>query len=382
MNAEHPHLPGQSPFIPERNTDRASSADGPALTVVFVNSTHKWGGVKTWCLDIGDAMRGMGHRVWIVGRAGAFLDKAASRGLATLPVHFGPDFNPFAILKFLAFFLRVRPDFVVVNVSKDVRTAGTAARMLGIPLIHRIGAPKDMNDGWKTRLTQRLLGMRLLACSKFVRNRMRKRIPVLARADFAAIHPGVRIPEGPTPPSRSPRVILASSQLNPDKGHGELLDALARLRDAGRDFRCIILGTGSAEAALKEQCSRLGLDGRVDWRGFVTDVPRHLHEADVFVLPTFCEPLGIALEEAMAGGLVPIARHAGGVPEIWPPELGMLCFPREMGVNGLVAALEQTLTVDDEQLAAWKNVAKEHARRTFDVDGQCRKVLAWMRQEA
>ena len=57
----------------------------------------------------------------------------------------------------------------------------------------------------------------------------------------------------------------------------------------------------------------------------------------------------------------------------------MLCFPREMGVNGLTAALEQALTVSDERLMAWKNSAKEHARRTFDVDEQCRRVLDWLR---
>ena len=350
------------------------------MKIFFVNSTHKWGGVKTWCLDMAAALRRAGHQACIFGRKGPFLEKAAERGLPARAVHFGPDFNPVLVFRFLGWFLTERPDFVVVNVSKDMRTAGVAARMLGIPVILRVGAPMDFCDTWKVRATLRLVRPRLLTCSEFVRRKMCGHIPMLEGYDFVAIHPGVEIPPSPPQHVHSPRVLIATSQLNPDKGHGELLQAMADLRAKGFGFRCIILGTGRSEVELKAQCTALGLDDVVEWRGFVKNVTEHLREADIFILPTFCEPLGIALEEAMAAGLVPVARRAGGVPEIWPEALRELCFSPGKRVAGLTEALERVLSLPDDMLLSWKEEAWRHAAKSFSVDDQCRKMLAWLRR--
>ena len=348
------------------------------MRIAFVNSTRKWGGVKTWCLDMGEALQRQGHSVWIYGRTGEFIERARRRGIEACGVDFGLDFNPRLMLRLGRDFRRHRVDRVVVNVGKDLRSAGVVARMLGIPLVQHLGAPGDLRDTVKTRMAQRWLRPRLLACSEFVRAELLRRVPVLAGSDFVALHPGTTLGPKPQHVQRAQRVILSASRLDADKGHFELLDALAKLEAAGVAFRCVILGTGTEAESLRARALALGLDERITWAGFQSDVRPFLRQADLFVLPSRCEPLGIVLQEAMAHGLVPVARRAGGVPEIWPPELEALLYAPDRGVEGLRHALGLVFAIDDAELQRWKLAAWKHARRTFDLEIQSRRFAEWM----
>ena len=79
--------------------------------------------------------------------------------------------------------------------------------------------------------------------------------------------------------------------------------ALKKVREQGVDFRCIVVGTGPDEQLVKEQCSSMGLDDITTFTGHVSNVQEQLGKGDIYVLPSYCEALGIALEEAMAQGL-------------------------------------------------------------------------------
>lgn len=351
------------------------------MNVVFVNSTRKWGGVKTWCLNLARRLDEAGHRAWIFGRPGPFVDKALAMGLRARPFRFGPDYNPLAIAAFAAFFRRRAVDAVVVNVGKDMRTAGLAARLLGIPVVHRIGAPGDLSDSWQIRLTQRLVAPRLLCCSEFVKAGLRQAVPLMRRCEVEAIHPGTPVQDRPTATTDGPPLIIATSQLNEDKRHEDLLRALARLKDEGLEFRGRIVGTGRLEEWLKGLTRDLGLDDRVSFAGFTTDVAAELRRADIFVLPTWCEPLGIALEEAMAHGLVPVARNAGGAPEIWPPDLRDLLVPQDSGADGFRAVLGRLLALSPDELAGLKRAAHAHARVAVNDRLQAEAFIRWLQAD-
>ena len=61
------------------------------MRICFVNSTRKWGGVKSWTLDVCQGLAGRGHDVSIIARPGSFVDKAVSLGIQAKAVSFGPD---------------------------------------------------------------------------------------------------------------------------------------------------------------------------------------------------------------------------------------------------------------------------------------------------
>ncbi|WP_272701273.1 glycosyltransferase [Desulfovibrio sp. Fe33] len=348
------------------------------MNILFVNSTRKWGGVKTWCLDMAESLLRQGHKTWIVGRPGAFVEKATHLGIPAAAHSFGFDLNPLSIIFFLKYLSKHKIDVLVCNISKDLRTAGVAAKILGIPVVQHLGAPHDVVNRFKTRATQRVIGAHLIACSNFVLKSLTKSVPLFNDYDFTAIFPGTR--PNPLSPSRnhSPRTIIATSQLNRDKGHSHLLEALAGLKHKGYEFKCIIVGTGKDEQALKELCQSLGLHDEIEWTGFVTDVTAELERADIFVLPTLCEPLGIALEEAMANGLVPVARNIGGPPEIWHPDMKELLVEPQSNSAGFEKALARLLDLPDEELLAMKQAVHAHAVTTFSLDTQAQKFLNWL----
>ncbi|MGE4421169.1 MAG: glycosyltransferase [Pseudodesulfovibrio sp.] len=348
------------------------------MNILFVNSTRGWGGVKTWSIDMARALAGLGHETALVGRPGPFVDKTRKLGIKAEAHDFGFDFNPASIAFFLKLYRELETDVVICNISKGLRTAGAAARLAGIPIVHRLGSPGDVSNRLKTRLTQRLLRPGLIACSEYVRQKLLVSVPVYRDYPFEAIFPGATI--NPVPPGsvNTPRVIIATSQLNPDKNHIHLLEALAALMRDGYDFRCIIAGTGRDEAMLKQSCGDMGLNGRVEWTGFITDVAAQLRRADIFVLPTGCEPLGIALEEAMANGLVPVSRNIGGPTEIWHPGHTDLLVDPEGGGPEFRDVLARLLDMPDNDLLALKREFHAHAGRTFSLDGQAKHLAAWL----
>jgi glycosyltransferase involved in cell wall biosynthesis len=67
---------------------------------------------------------------------------------------------------------------------------------------------------------------------------------------------------------------------------------------------------------LEKQVKRLGLEGRVEFRGNQKDVRPFLLAADMFVLPSKTEGISNALLEAMAAGVACLVTPVGGNLEV------------------------------------------------------------------
>jgi glycosyltransferase involved in cell wall biosynthesis len=109
------------------------------------------------------------------------------------------------------------------------------------------------------------------------------------------------------------------------KGHTQLLEALARVRDRSNNFKLLIAGEddprttpgrGSYMAELKALTAQLGLQDRVVFTGFRRDIPQILAATDIYAMPTFEEPCAVAFLEAMAMKKAVIALDSGGTPEM------------------------------------------------------------------
>lgn len=105
-----------------------------------------------------------------------------------------------------------------------------------------------------------------------------------------------------------------------------MLESGAVLKQRGWDgFRIVFVGTGDAQPLLKKRCQELGLDHRVEFKGFVAweDVIALYRNAHVFVLPSFNEGMS-ALLEAMASGLPVIVTDGGGTKELVSEKNGLV----------------------------------------------------------
>lgn len=349
------------------------------MRLAFFNATRSWGGVKTWTLEFASALSGLGHSVTVLGRPGPFIERALSLGLDARPTEFGPDYNPVAIARFMRFFRTEGTQAVLVNVGRDLRTAGIAARLCGIPVVQRIGLPGDMKNVWKVRALHHLLRPHYLCPCRFNRDGLLQNLPFINPADTTVIH-SAKIPaDSPPAHTGNPLRIATTSQLKPDKGHTGLMIALARLKAAGHAFHWDVAGTGQSQEALHAQARSLGLSDCITWHGWTQDVRSILRRADIFALPSLSEGLPNTLLEAMAEGLVPVARNVGGIAEVWPAALPEFlvadtAVTSDEAADAFFPVLEHILAATPETVTQWKRLAWEQCVHHFSLDVQARKL--------
>lgn len=135
--------------------------------------------------------------------------------------------------------------------------------------------------------------------------------------------------------------FLTVAGLVEGKGVDILLDAIARFTARGGNALFTIVGAGPLETQLRDQCTALGLDEVVEWRGTVQReaLPHVFREADAFVLPSLHESFGVVFIEALASGIPVIATRCGGPEEFVTEDNGLLIPVGE--VESLASAMEQ-----------------------------------------
>jgi glycosyltransferase involved in cell wall biosynthesis len=170
-------------------------------------------------------------------------------------------------------------------------------------------------------------------------------------------------------PARA-RLVVVSSRLNPMKGVEYFLDAAAVLAVSYPDVRFLIVGDGANRLELEERARASGLEQRVLFTGFRTDVPELLQEATVSLLPSLSEGLSNSLLESMACGVPVVAASVGGNPEVIEHGVtGFLVPPKDSAA--LAAATARFL--DDPNMATQFGHAGR--RRVADLFSVERSVL-------
>lgn len=347
------------------------------MNIAFVNSTRKWGGVKTWCIDTAAALKELNVDSVIFGKDKRFIDRAKQRNIESYLINFGVDYNPILIYRLYSFFKKRKIKYIVANVGKDIKSAGIAAKISEIPLIVHIGSPGDISAKLENKLLHNFTKPSFICCSEYTKFGFLKNIPHVNKFKTSAIHPGTVISKHNIQTNKILKIIT-TSQLNKDKRHIDILEACKILADRKLNFSLNIVGEGSLSAELKELALKLGLANRVFFTGYVNDVAKELRAADIFILPSQCEPLGIALEEAMANGLIPIARNAGGAPEIWPGFLSSHLLPPQSRGAEFAEILTTLLHAPWQEIHALKHQVRSHASKTFSIELQTKKFLDFM----
>jgi glycosyltransferase involved in cell wall biosynthesis len=129
------------------------------------------------------------------------------------------------------------------------------------------------------------------------------------------------------PAPEVPPLILSVGRLVWEKGHEDVIRALALLRrGGGPEARLAIVGTGPEEGRLRRYAAELGLDGAVELRGGVPydAMPDLYARASCLVLaslqrPGWEEQFGMVLAEALAAGVPIAASTSGAIPEVAGP---------------------------------------------------------------
>ncbi len=114
-------------------------------------------------------------------------------------------------------------------------------------------------------------------------------------------------------------VLFSVRRLVPRMGIENLLEAVALLRDEGRQITLVIGGGGPLAGSLRAQAEALGIGGCTRFTGFIPDdeLPAYYQAADLFVLPTLAlEGFGLITLEALACGTPVIGTPVGSTAEL------------------------------------------------------------------
>ncbi|MND45026.1 D-inositol 3-phosphate glycosyltransferase [compost metagenome] len=166
------------------------------------------------------------------------------------------------------------------------------------------------------------------------------------------------------------------------KGQHVFLEAIAAMEGV----QAVIVGGAlfgqeAYEARIREQASRLGLDDRVRFLGFRSDVPELMAAMDAVAHTSIvAEPFGRVVVEAMMCGRPVVATRGGGVTEIIRDgETGLLVPPGEP--SALAAALGRVLS-DPALAERLAQKGREDVSQRFSLEETCRSVSALLEEAA
>ena len=216
-----------------------------------------------------------------------------------------------------------------------------------------------------------------------VSERTRRDAADIGVADAELVPNGVSLAEiEAVPPADEPVDLLFTGRFIPEKHPELVVRAVDRLRETGRDIRCVMVGDGPERETVASLVSELGLAEHVSTPGVIEDyedVLGLMKAADVFVLPSEREGFGITVLEALACGTpVVTASHPRNAARelVVPGETGAVCA---LSAGSLAAGVRRARTgadpsacVETARQYEWDRIADqvESLYRSATTDGR------------
>ena len=354
------------------------------MRIAFVVSTLNIGGQERLVVRMAHLLRDRGHDVHVVTlSAGGMLRSE----LGSIPVHSvvrRPGYDPMLHVRLFRLFRELRPDVVHTHNAAPLIYGAPAARLARVRRV------------LQTKHGEYRYGARELHLARAV-SRWCVDHFVAVSAKTAAAAAGAERPPGstlcviengiplgdfePDPEIRTavrdelglPRdakVIGAVGRLVDEKDYPLLVRAAGPL--LSENARLVFVGDGPARGRIEA-----AVDPR--WRDFVSftgvrhDVQRIFRAFDVFASSSATEGLPLALLEAMTTALPVVATAVGGVPDVVPPDAGILVPHGEP--EALRAGIERLLS-DERTRARMGDAARSYATERFGEHHMMRKYLA------
>jgi glycosyltransferase involved in cell wall biosynthesis len=178
----------------------------------------------------------------------------------------------------------------------------------------------------------------------------------------------------PEPVPDTDTLVLVAGLVE-QKGHLLLVEALARVRDAGATFQMVFVGDGHLRPLLESRVKQLGLSDRVTFAGWQSNaqVREHLRTARALVMPSFAENLPVAMMEALATGRPVLGTYIAGVPEL--VETGVNGWLVPAGNVGATAdALLRLLRAPVDELSRMGRAGAERVRASHDASKEAARL--------
>ncbi len=369
------------------------SEQSDPLKIVLASWAPFIGGAEVAVERLAIGLRDAGHDVrLIVGTRGEALDRFTAAGLRCefIEQRFTDKLGWLKYRRARKQVLRNlsadRPDLVHSNDLPTHQLISDAAGRLGLPRVchHRWVFERGAID-WLNKFGAE----RHLFISKAFMKQMLDASEKLRRSASALVYDGLPLPSLTSKHdqiqlrqmlgmSTEKMVIAFTGQIIERKGVADLLRGWSELapRWSERAELCLVgddlAGEGAYRREMEALATSLGVPAR--FVGFQKNVDDWLAAADIAVVPSHIEPLGLAAMEAMSHARPVIGGDAGGIPEmIVHEETGLLVPPKTP--SALAAALERLLS-DASLRERMGRAARRRCEEQFSLDAHVCAVVA------
>lgn len=290
-----------------------------------------------WVIPVGDSggvarhVRDMlragipGWRVVVACPPGPLADDLRKAGHPVVEAQIGPHAGlPASVRALRRLCSSLRPSIVHTHLSyADVVAAAAVPR--GIKLVtteHGLAGDDTVYHGTSAK-SKVMAGVHTVRLQRFVAAIAVSQATATAmKRKWRASTPITVIPNGVDRPAaitqREPGVQYGSlSRLAPEKRIGDLLRAFADVIDRDRAAHLTVAGDGPLADQLASEAVRHGVDGHVDFPGFVDPI-EFAKKIDVVAQLSIWENCSYTLLDAIVAGQGVVASNVGGNPEILP----------------------------------------------------------------
>ncbi|HHJ20510.1 MAG TPA: glycosyltransferase [Gammaproteobacteria bacterium] len=188
---------------------------------------------------------------------------------------------------------------------------------------------------------------------------------------------GVEFPQLPSCMIGHKKKLLFLGRIHPIKGVNTLLRAWHRLEERYLDWRLEIAGPDNRGylREMKQLATELGLE-RCRFVGplYSDDKLKAYQEAALYVLPTHSENFGMTVAEALAAGTPAIVTKGAPWQGLERENCGWWI---DIGVEPLVTALDEALSLSPERLAQMGRNGREWMKRDFSWEKNARDMVVF-----
>jgi len=295
------------------------------MRIVNTLFARSLGGLEQVFLDYGRALNEADHEVHMVCHPdGPFPAVVEEMGL---PVHTLANiggWDPLAPMKLRRLLDDLAPDLVIGHGNRSLSLlTGPVTCLLGKPSYPIAGVAQN----YKNKRFSRLSGA--FSSTEDLLQRLHQEFG-LPKSMLFHIPNMIEMPAQVTFRKGEGEIVIgAIGRFVKKKGFDVFLESLALLRERGYRFRAILAGDGDEEKqALLDIIQRHQLELVVEMPGWVTDKASFYEQIDIFCLPSFHEPFGIVLLEAMAHHLPMVSTDTEGPKEILTHNENALVVPK------------------------------------------------------
>ncbi len=278
-------------------------------------------------------------------------------------------------------------------------SARLSARMIGVPFVttyHGIYNQSGRLKGWYNGIMA--AGDIVIANSHFTASIVHKRhhtplsrLRVIHRGVDLSVFDPAAVSEDRAQALRAlwriaphERIVLFAARLTRWKGQTQLIDAVARIKQAPELSDTVFVlagdaqGRGRYEQELHQRLAEQGLSGKFRLPGHCSDMPAAFKSSTIAIAaPIEPEAFGRVAVEAQAMGCPVIASDIGALGETLSPEArqaGWLIPPGD--ADALAQALLRALSQPQSALATLGEKAAVHARAHFSIRQMQEKTLS------